>query len=109
MKNLAEKYPTVVTSSIAIMMLLLAIPPMWPYGYYTLLRLVVTGAGIFAAFMAYGMGKNVWTYILGGIALLFNPLIPVHLDKETWGVIDLVVAIAFFVSIWCIRVNEEEK
>jgi hypothetical protein len=32
----------------AIAMLIAAIVPMWPYGFYTLLRLVITGVSIFA-------------------------------------------------------------
>ena len=65
-------------------MLLLALAPL-PYGYYTLLRLVVCGVGAYGASLAYGLGKQGWVLILGLIALLFNPLVPVHLESRNVG------------------------
>ena len=84
-------------------MLLLAIPPIWPYGYYTLLRWVVCGTSAFIAFMAYELDKKFWLWLIGLVAVLFNPIIPVYLDKETWVVIDLVVAVVIFISIWFLK------
>lgn len=71
-----------------------------PYGYYTLLRIVVTavaGYGIYAFFQ-----KNIRIIILifSGIAVIFNPLIPVHLEKETWQVINVVVGSFFLISLY---------
>jgi len=36
---------------------------------------------------------------MGGIAILFNPIIPVYLTKEIWVVIDFIIAIVFLISI----------
>lgn len=101
--NLIEKYPTLLPSAVSIIMLILAIPTGWPYGYYTLLRLVVCGTSLFIAYKAYEFNRKVWMYVMGFIALLFNPVIPVHLDKEIWVVIDVIVAIVIFVSIWRVK------
>lgn len=43
----------------------------------------------------------------GGIAILFNPIIPVHLTKDIWVIIDLIVAILFLVSIFKIKPKRE--
>ncbi len=107
MSHIAERYPTLIPSAISIIMLLLAIPPIWPYGYYTLLRLVVCGTSAFIAYTAHTLNKQVLTYTLGFIALLFNPLIPIHLDKELWSVIDLIAAIIIFVSIWPLKSDKQ--
>ena len=81
-------------------MLLAAIPSIWPYGYYILLRWIICGISIFVAYNLYEWGYKGWVWILGSIALLFNPLIPVHLDKGTWVFVDLVVAGVYLVGIF---------
>jgi len=91
MKMNIEKIPV----RVAIVMLLLAIPPMWPYGYYTLLRLVVCGVSIYVVLQAKKSKDYSWMWGMGFIALLFNPLIPIHLNKGLWAVIDLGVAAIF--------------
>jgi hypothetical protein len=97
------KYKKMV-SIIAIIMLLLAIPSeIWPYGYYILLRWVVTGAALFILWIAYELEKKTWLWIMGAIAILFNPIAPIYLDKGNWVVIDLIVAALFLISIFKIK------
>jgi hypothetical protein len=69
------------------------------YDYYILLRWVVCGVGALGAFRAAGFGKRGWAWALGIVALFFNPIIPVHLTRETWGFIDVGVALLLLVSI----------
>jgi hypothetical protein len=109
MKNLAERYPTVIPSAISIILLLLAIPPIWPYGYYTLLRLVVCGTSAFIAYRAYEFHRQFLTYLAGFLALLFNPFVPIHLDKELWSILDLLSALIILISIWLLKEPEENK
>jgi hypothetical protein len=78
-------------------MLLLAVLPL-PYGYYTLLRLVVCLASLIHAAFGWQYLKPV-AFISGFLAILFNPLIPIHLDKEVWLVIDIAAAIYQFI-VW---------
>lgn len=107
--QLPKKYPTIIPSSISVIMLLLAIPPIWPYGYYTLLRLVVCGTASFIAYRSHKLHRQFLTYITGFLALLFNPIIPVHLDKEFWGILDLTAAAIIFVSTWLLREPKNDK
>lgn len=73
-----------------------------PYGYYTLLRLVVTGCAGFAAYRFWSMPKHQFmSFIFIGVGLLFNPFIPVHLNRSMWAPIDIVVA-GIFISGWLI-------
>ena len=69
------------------------------YDYYVLLRWVVCGIGALSAFRAAGFGKTGWAWALGIVALFFNPIIPVHLTRETWGFIDVGAALLLLVSI----------
>lgn len=92
------KWLSIITGAL----LILAIPP-WNYSYYIFLRWVVL---ISAVILAYGYGKSKhvgWAYVFGGIAVLFNPLIPFHLTKSVWVIIDLVTATSFFLSAYSIK------
>lgn len=88
---------------IATGMLILAIPPLWPYGYYVLLRIVVCGTAAYVIYVGYNVGLRTLPVILGIIALLFNPLIPIYLKKEIWVVIDIIVAIVFLITVFILR------
>jgi len=76
--------------------LLIAILPM-PYGYYTLMRLVVMVSAIVVAAVAYASAGGIrWpTVVFGIVSLLFNPFVPVHLSRDIWFPIDLSVAALF--------------
>lgn len=94
--QLLEKRPHLISSSLAAIMLLLALAP-WPYGYYQVLRLVVCGVSVYTAFVTYQWGKLWATWVFGFIAILFNPLIPIHLSRELWQPIDVICALMFTV------------
>jgi len=78
------------------LMLFGALAP-WPYVYYRLLRLIVCVASVFVVLVTYSLKQIWWTCIFGLIALLFNPLIPIHLSREIWQPIDVICAILFVV------------
>jgi len=67
----------------------------WPYGYFVLLRWVVTAGAIIVVINAFD--KNIdWAKIVFiFIAILFNPIAPVHLSREIWSHIDIVAGIIF--------------
>jgi hypothetical protein len=69
-----------------------------PYGYYSFLRIIVCGTGAYGALVSY-QNNNFWFYIFMGIAILFNPIVPIYLDRETWAVIDIMTAFLFVASI----------
>lgn len=79
-----------------VVMLVAALFP-WPYGYYNFLRFCICGA---AAFLAYQQwthddAASKWVVMLVGIALLYNPFVPIYLNRETWTVLNVGTAIAF--------------
>ena len=67
-----------------------------PYGYYTLLRIIVTIAAIINAYNFLEESNMEKVYLFGFLAILFNPLIPIYLGKELWILIDLAAAGIFF-------------
>jgi hypothetical protein len=88
------KRPLLIPGCIAAAMLLAAVLP-WPYGYYQLLRVVICGVGGYFAYTAHTWGKTWAVWVFGVIAVLFNPLLLVHLTREIWAVIDVVCATLF--------------
>jgi len=84
---------------IAGVMLLLAILAIWPYSYFQILRWVITGVAIYNAYTASKLDRTQWIFIMGAIAILFNPIFPIYLQKGTWVILDLITSILMFVSI----------
>jgi hypothetical protein len=68
-----------------------------PYAYFQVLRLVVCGAACFGAFTF--KQRQGWLWMMVIIAVLFNPLLPVRLDRGVWQVIDLATGIIFLFSV----------
>ena len=66
-----------------------------PYGYYTFLRIVLSIWGITGIIQANkeeqaSPGKTAAIIISSGILILYNPIIPIHLDRETWLPLNLI-------------------
>jgi len=89
--------------------LLLAIPSIWPYGYFIFLRWVVLITGSYSAYLSYKLDKKPWVITFIIVVILFNPTAPVYLDKEMWIIVDIITAIIFFSSIKLIRNKNENN
>ena len=82
----------------SIAMLLMASADSWPYGFYQLLRIVVTGTAGYVVVKTANR-RQFWPWIMGGIAILFNPILPVSFTREEWEPIDFGVAIVFSIAL----------
>ena len=80
-----------------------------PYDYYTFLRWIVCAGCIYSAYVSTRIEKRFWIIIFALIALLFNPIAPIFLDKTIWVVIDIVAAILFIASLFLMRKKETDK
>jgi hypothetical protein len=80
-----------------------------PYGYYTFLRWAVAAIAAYLAYKSYEDGKSGWAWIMGVVAVLFNPIAPFYMNRDTWQLIDLVVAGVFFASAFQRESNENKK
>lgn len=102
MKNLmSEKWYYM----IPVVMLLLTFLD-WDYWYFQVLRWVVAISAAFIAYYNYEAGSKYWPWVFGAVAILFNPISPIHLDRETWTVIDVVVAGIFAIAIFKDKANQ---
>jgi tetratricopeptide (TPR) repeat protein len=55
-----------------------------PYSFYTLLRWICCPIFAYSAFAAHERNRMPWVWVFGVLALLYNPLFRVHLDRSTW-------------------------
>lgn len=78
-----------------------------PYAYFQIMRLVVCGAACFGGFTLKQRQGWLWTMVI--IAVLFNPILPVRLERGIWQTIDLVTGIVFLVSIFQSKKPFDEK
>ena len=70
-----------------------------PYGYYFLSRLVVCGCAIYYALQFNNQSETTLVWVFGFFAVLYNPIIPIHLGEKTlWIIVNLITAVTFFVN-----------
>ena len=72
--------------------------------YYQFLRIAVTSISIYFAYIAHKLrAEDPLVWIFAGVAILFNPLVPVYLNHELWSVIDIVTAILLTAGVIVIK------
>jgi hypothetical protein len=91
---------------IAAMVLLVAIAP-FPYSYYTLTRFVCCLVAGYGAYLASERTQPPWAWAFGATALLFNPFLPVRLDRSTWALLDVAAALLMLSSLTNRSLNRE--
>lgn len=89
-------------------MLLWALNPENPYGYYILLRWVCCGIFAYLAFRSFGQGRQGWVWVLGITAAVYNPIFRVHLTREIWSVVNVVTIGIAVASVFALRVRGEK-
>jgi hypothetical protein len=75
------------------------------WNYYPLLKLFICGVGTYGAYLSYQNKQTKWLWILGGIALMFNPFLRAYLVPEEneiwtwrlWQIINLITGAIFII------------
>jgi hypothetical protein len=95
--------------SIATILMVLAILGGWPYGFYTFLRVTIFSISIYIAIILIKSNLIGLAWAFGFIGFLFNPLLPFHLGRSVWLIVDF-MALGFFVySIFKINISETKN
>lgn len=75
-----------------------------PYGYFQILRWTTCiTAGLFAHESISWFKQPVPTIFIA-IAVLFNPIIPIHLSRSIWLILDVITGIIFLAWIFKIQI-----
>ena len=68
-----------------------------PYGYYMLLRLLLCGISLFLVFGAKLNLEDWHRWTLGGLAVLYNPVLPIYLgEKGLWIIANIATVVLFW-------------
>jgi len=81
-----------------------------PYSYYALLKVITCltlAVGLYISSKHSEIG-SMWSWIFIGIIILFNPIFPAHLDKSTWQILDVVVALILFASLFLFKFSKQQ-
>jgi hypothetical protein len=78
-----------------------------PYGYYTLTRIVTCCVAVLIAVVGLQERPVVqtWSFPLLAIAVLFNPLVPIHLSRARWFYLDSGAATIFISHLVFVRLK----
>lgn len=76
-------------------------------GFFVAVRAVVCFASAYAGVKAYHAKKEVWTWLLGANAALYNPFVLVHLTREIWNIVALADIALLVAAGIVLRVREE--
>lgn len=83
-----------------------------PYGFYTLMRIVVPILSAIYVFLAYEVEGKFNLMLIPNliITVVWNPIFPVYLDKVTWSRIDLIACVGeIILSIYAYRLWKENN
>lgn len=77
----------------------------WPYGFYDLLRLAIFAVSAWIAYEQWRLDNAVsgWVVAFGGVALLYNPVMLVHLTREIWSVLNIATAVLFLAHLRALK------
>jgi len=100
---MAQENRAVAPAIVAVIFLALGLIDRWPYGFYTVLRVVVCVSAVYLAVLARELRRFNWVWLMAILALLFNPLVPVRLPRAPWQIIDLIAAGIFLASLLFLR------
>ena len=71
-----------------------------PYAYYQILRWVVCAAAAYTAYLYLQAERTALFWLFAAMAVLFNPIAPIYMSRDTWQTYDLVAALVFAVSLF---------
>ncbi|HUY12697.1 MAG TPA: DUF6804 family protein [Terriglobia bacterium] len=90
-----------ISALICIVLLAISAATTWPHDFITIVRFVVCAASIYLAYTAVAARERLWGWLTGGAAVLFNPLLPIRLQRTTWRALDLLMGLVFMA--WLVR------
>ena len=77
--------PLIILTTVAVLAALLPLP----YGYYQLLRVLMFGVFAYGAFTSWKHHEAWLPWVMCGVAFIYNPLMPLHLGREIWMLVNL--------------------
>ncbi len=70
-----------------------------PYSFFQLLRWIVSGTSFYSGWLFSKSKNHNWAWFFFIVGVLFNPIVPFYLSRDTWMIIDIIVAFIFIISL----------
>ena len=70
----------------------------WLWGYYDLMRLIVCGAAGYIAWCVKQQKGERLFWVMVVVAIIYNPIAPVHFERTLWILLNLASATAFWIA-----------
>jgi hypothetical protein len=100
------RFPIVVLCAATWFILFNAWVEIQPYAYYQILRWLTCSTAIMIAVFAYRWGNRWVPWVFGAMAILFNPIAPIHFERERWEGIDFLASIVFAIAAFKLKPPE---
>jgi hypothetical protein len=88
MKTKSTILPLYIAWLISAVILVFAAVEKQPDSFYTLLRWVCCAVFAYSGVTSFQMKRVLWLWIFTVLAVLFNPIFPLGLDRSLWIVVD---------------------
>jgi hypothetical protein len=89
---------------IALVILGFAVTGRHPYSFYTVLRWICCAVFAFSALTALEQDRGFWVWVFGVLAVVFNPIAPLHLKRDTWQSVDwAAIGVTLIAAIFFLR------
>ena len=98
-----------IPAAASVVMLFLIITPIVSGVAYIALLFVVCVSAVYLIFKAKALKKKSWAWTMLGIAILYNPLLPIRLERVDAALANTIVACIFITSLIKIREEAETK
>lgn len=97
--------PTVRLGAAVFVPVLVAMIPVMPYGYYSLMRWIVCPAslGMFVCLRDRRVGDWSWAWV--AIAGIYNPILRVHASRGVWLVVDAATLVLVVLTLSAVARN----
>jgi hypothetical protein len=69
-----------------------------PFSYYTVLRWLACSAAVLLVWRG-AVQRLQWAWAFVPLAILFNPIAPIHLSVKTWRTLDVAAAVAIVLAV----------
>lgn len=71
-----------------------------PYGFYTLIRFATAIVAVCWAYTFYKRRQTALAIFAAAVALLFQPFVKIVMDRSTWNVVDLILAVLILIAVF---------
>jgi len=96
-----------IVSLISIVLVLIALFDM-PYSYYKLLRFLLFVGTAYISYTFYQAQNKILMLINILIVVLYNPIFPLHMNREFWTIINILTIVGFGYNIFEVMKTKKE-